>query len=61
MPALSDPRPETVERSAEIIPFSALHRARTLRVLASDPGPPGEAHPWAYAFPRPSVAQSAKR
>ena len=60
MSALSDPRPDLVERSAEIIPFTALHRARTLRVLDRDPGPPGEAHPWAYAFPRPSVAQSER-
>ena len=60
MSALSDPRPDLVERCAEIIPFSALHRARTHRALDRDRGPPAEAHPWAYAFPRPSVAQSAK-
>jgi hypothetical protein len=60
MPALSDSRPDSVERSAEIIPFTAFNRARTQRVLDRDRGPPGEAHPWAYAFPRPSVAQSAK-
>lgn len=61
MPALSDPRLEPVERSAEIIPLSALNRARTQRVLDRDLGPPPEAYPWAYVFPRPLVAQSAKR
>jgi hypothetical protein len=60
MSALSDPRPEPLERSAEIIPFSALNRARTQRVLDRDPGPPGEAHPWAYVFPRPSQTLSSR-
>lgn len=53
MQALPIRRPQPVPREAEIIPLEELNRARTLRVLARDPGAPGEAHPWAYAFPRP--------
>ena len=60
MPALSDPCQDPVERSAEIIPFTALNRARTQRVLDRDRGPPDEAHPWAYAFPRPPVTETER-
>jgi hypothetical protein len=58
MHALPYPRPGPVARSAEIIPFEELNRARTLRALARDSGPPGEPHPWAYAFPRPAVGEN---
>lgn len=60
MHALIHPRPDPIARSAEIIPFEELNRARTLRALAVDPGPPGEPHPWAYAFPRPPVGENDK-
>lgn len=55
MHALPRPRPAPVARSAEIVPFEELNRARTFRALARDPGPPAEPHPWAYVFPRPPV------
>jgi hypothetical protein len=55
MHALPRPRPAPVARSAEIVPLEELNRARTLRALARDPGPPAEPHPWAYVFPRPPV------
>lgn len=55
MHALPRPRPAPTARSAEIVPFEDLNRARTLRALARDPGPPAEPHPWAYAFPRAPV------
>jgi len=45
-------------RLAEVIPFEDLNRARSLRALARDPGPPAEEHPWAYAFPRLKSARS---
>jgi hypothetical protein len=60
MQALSNPRAEPAERSAQIIPFAELNRARSRRALARDPGAPGEPHPWAYVFPRPSVDESAR-
>ena len=60
MQALSNPRAEPVERSAQIIPFAELNRARSRRALASDPGAPGESHPWAYVFPRPSQTLSSR-
>jgi hypothetical protein len=59
MHALPRPRPAPVARSAEIVPFEELNRARTLRALARDRGPPDEAHPWAYVFPRPSVGENS--
>ena len=58
MHALPRPRPAPLTRSAEIVPFEELNRARTLRALARDAGPPGEPHPWAYAFPRPLLGQN---
>ncbi|SFK58652.1 hypothetical protein [Caulobacter sp. UNC279MFTsu5.1] len=58
MHALPRPRPAPLARSAEIVPFEELNRARTLRALARDAGPPGEPHPWAYAFPRPLLGQN---
>lgn len=58
MHALPRPRPAPVARSAEIVPFEELNRARTLRALARDPGPPAEPHPWAYAFPRPPAGEN---
>lgn len=61
MPALPDSRAEPVERSAQIIPFAELNRARSLRALAGWPAaPPMEPHPWAYVFPRPVNGESAK-
>ncbi len=55
--ALPRPRPVAVTHSAEIVPFEELNRARTLRALARDDGPPDESHPWAYVFPRPSIGE----
>ena len=60
MQALSNPRAEPVERSAQIISFAELNRARSRRVLARELDVPGEPHPWAYAFPRSSIDESAK-
>ncbi|MGR4863056.1 hypothetical protein [Caulobacter sp. LARHSG274] len=42
-------------RSAEIIPVEELNRARSLRALARDPGPPAADPSWAYVFPRPAA------
>ncbi|CAN5303481.1 hypothetical protein BH10PSE3_BH10PSE3_38700 [soil metagenome] len=53
-----NPSQETVGRPAQIISVVELNRARSLRVLARDPGAPGEVHPWCYAFPRPSMDDS---
>jgi hypothetical protein len=58
MHALPRQNPAPVARSAEIVPFEELNRARTLRALAGDPGPPREAYPWAYAFPRSPLRQN---
>lgn len=58
MHALPRPRPGPIGRSAEIVPFEELNRARTLRALARDSGPPPEVHPWAYVFPRPPVGEN---
>lgn len=58
MHALPQSRPFPIPRSAEIIPFEELNRARTLRALARDSGPPPEPHPWAYVFPRPPVGEN---
>ena len=58
MQALIYPRIEPVGRSAQIISLVELNRARSLRVLARDPGPPADPHPWAYAFPRPAIGES---
>lgn len=58
MHALPRPRPAPTARSAQIVPFEELNRARTLRALARDPGPPGEPLPWAYVFPRPPAGQN---
>lgn len=58
MQALSHPHPEPVGRSALIISFVEMNRARSLRVLARDPGPPADPHPWAYVFPRPAIDES---
>jgi hypothetical protein len=58
MHALPRPRPAPAVRSAEIVPFEELNRARTRRALARDPGPPGEPHPWAYVFPRPAIGEN---
>lgn len=57
MHALPRQNPAPAVRSAEIVPFEALNRARTLRALARDPGPPDEPYPWAYAFPRPAAGE----
>ncbi len=57
MQALLNPRRNAVGRPAQIISFVELNRARSLRALAHDPGAPGEAHPWCYAFPRPSIGE----
>ncbi len=57
MQALLNPRRNAVGRPAQIISFVELNRARSLRALARDPGAPGEAHPWCYAFPRPSIGE----
>lgn len=53
MHALSRPQPNAPPRTAEIVSFAELNRARSHRALdlASDHGPV-EAHPWAYCFPR---------
>jgi hypothetical protein len=53
MHALSRPQPTAPPRTAEIVSFAELNRARSHRALdrASDHGPV-EAHPWAYCFPR---------
>jgi hypothetical protein len=61
MQALSNPSPEPVGRSADIIPMEELNRARSLRVLARDPGAPDEAMPWAYLFPRPAPSSKLLR
>jgi len=58
MQALLNPRRDAVARPAQVISFVELNRARSLRALARDPGAPGEAHPWCYAFPRPPMAES---
>ena len=60
MQALSYPRPQPVGRLAQIIPFAELNRARSLRALDRDPGPPLDPHPWAYAFPRPWIDESER-
>lgn len=60
MQALRNPRREPIERSAQIIPFAEMNRARSMRVLAQDPGAPTETHPWAYVFPRRSVGESER-
>ncbi|KQY27412.1 hypothetical protein ASD21_15335 [Caulobacter sp. Root1455] len=60
MQALPNPSAEPVERSAQIIPFAELNRARSLRALAQDLGAPAEPHPWAYVFPRPSQTLSSR-
>jgi hypothetical protein len=60
MQALRNPRPERVERSAQIIPFAEMNRARSMRVLAREPGAPTEAHPWAYMFPRPAAGETER-
>ena len=60
MQALSNPRAEPVERSAQIISFVELNRARSLRALAGQTDAPREPHPWAYAFPRPAIDESAR-
>lgn len=59
MHALPRQNPEPVARSAEIVPFEELNRARTLRALARDPGPPAEPRPWAYVFPRPPAGENS--
>ena len=51
--------PPTPWRTAQIISVEALNRARSRRTLAADPGAPDEAHPWAYAFPRPRTVDAA--
>jgi hypothetical protein len=53
MHALSQPQDSPPPRSAEIVSFADLNRARSHRALdrASDDGPV-QAHPWAYCFPR---------
>ncbi len=61
MQALVNPRRDAVGRSAQIISFAELNRARSRRVLAQDPGPPGEVHPWCYAFPRSPIDESGGR
>jgi hypothetical protein len=58
MHALPRPRPAPTARSAEIVPFEELNRARTLRALARDPGPRAEPRPWAYVFPRPPACEN---
>jgi len=58
MHALPRPNSAPIARSAEIVSFEELNRARTLRVLARDPGPPDEAHPWAYVFPRTATGEN---
>ena len=57
MQALIHSRPEPVGFPAQVISFAELNRARSLRVLAIDPGPPVDPIPWAYVFPRPSIAE----
>ncbi|MFZ0267116.1 hypothetical protein [Caulobacter sp.] len=58
MHALPNPSPDPTARSAEIVPFEELNRARTRRALSRDTGPPGEPHPWAYVFPRPMLGEN---
>lgn len=58
MQALRNRSPEAVGRPAQIISFAELNRARSMRVLARDQGPPREVHPWCYAFPRSSIDES---
>lgn len=60
MQALLHPRREPVGRPAQIISFAELNRARSLRVLAADPGPPADPTPWAYVFPRPAITESGR-
>ena len=57
MHALFQPQASPPERSAEIVSFAELNRARSHRALdrASNDGPV-EAHPWAYCFPRGAAA-----
>ena len=59
MPAFPDPRAPPFEPTAQIISLGELNRARTRRVLARDVDAPDEAHPWAYAFPRPLAGARA--
>jgi len=61
MHALSRPRTTTPPRTAEIVSFAELTRARSHRALdrASDDGP-AEAHPWAYCFPRTVTVRSGR-
>jgi hypothetical protein len=61
MHALFNPQASPPQRSAEIVSFAELNRARSHRALdrAADHGPV-EAHPWAYCFPR-TVALASRR
>jgi hypothetical protein len=57
MYALTRPQPPAPPRTAEIVSFAELNRARSHRALdlaADDVSV--EAHPWAYCFPRAAPA-----
>ena len=59
MHAVSRPLPQPSDRSAVVVSCAELNRARSHRALDRGGGAPAEAHPWAYAFPRP--ARMARR
>lgn len=55
MHVLPQPQASPPERSAEIVSFADLNRARSHRVLDRGEDDPVEAHPWAYCFPRTTI------
>ena len=53
MHALTRPQPTAPPRTAEIVSFAELNRARSHRALdLAEDDSSVEAHPWAYCFPR---------
>ncbi|EJL36270.1 hypothetical protein PMI01_01044 [Caulobacter sp. AP07] len=56
MPAFPRPSPPPPsDRCAVVVSRADLNRARSHRALDRGGEAPVEAHPWAYAFPRPAA------